>query len=77
MLWKPATTNVDDASFITEVVKIVQSHENIDLSCYFATGMSNGGLMDYRLACSTDVFAAIVRFREPSRVPVPIRKKYR
>jgi len=56
---KPATTNVNDAGFITDVVKVVQSHENIDTSRIFATGMSNGGLMDYRLACTTDVFAAI------------------
>lgn len=52
--------NVDDVGFIREVVARVRSQLNIDARRIYATGMSNGGLMAYRLACEmSDVFVAI------------------
>jgi polyhydroxybutyrate depolymerase len=51
---------VDDVGFIRQVVADVTRRLNIDRERIFATGMSNGGLMAYRLACEmSDVFKAI------------------
>lgn len=52
--------DVDDVGFIREVTARVRSQLNIDPQRIYATGMSNGGLMTYRLACEmSDVFVAI------------------
>lgn len=52
--------NVDDVSFIKQVVKNVSQQLNIDSKKIFATGMSNGGMISYRLACElSDTFKAI------------------
>jgi polyhydroxybutyrate depolymerase len=51
---------VDDAGFIKQVINKLAEQLNIDRSRIFATGMSNGGLMSYRLACEMpDTFKAI------------------
>lgn len=53
-------TNVDDVGFIREIVGRLTRQMNIDRQRIFATGMSNGGLMAYRLACeASDIFTAI------------------
>ena len=50
----------DDVGFVKEVIKDVESKFNINKNKVFATGMSNGGMMDYRLACEmSDTFSAI------------------
>lgn len=52
--------DVDDVGFIREVVKDVSRRWNVDPQRVFVTGMSNGALMAYRLACEApDVFRAI------------------
>jgi polyhydroxybutyrate depolymerase len=52
--------NIDDVGFIRAVVDQVSRQLNIDRRRIFATGMSNGGMMSYRLACElTDTFSAI------------------
>jgi polyhydroxybutyrate depolymerase len=52
--------NVDDVGFIRQVVDDVAGRVNVDRGRIYATGMSNGGLMSYRLACEmSDVFSAI------------------
>jgi polyhydroxybutyrate depolymerase len=52
--------NVDDVGFIRQVVAKLMRQMNIDRKRIYATGMSNGGLMAYRLACEmSDVFTAI------------------
>ena len=52
--------NVDDVGFIRQVVANLTGQMNIDRKRIYATGMSNGGLMAYRLACEMpEVFAAI------------------
>ncbi len=52
--------NADDVGFIREVVADVTRRVSVERSRIYATGMSNGGLMSYRLACEmSDVFSAI------------------
>ncbi len=41
----------DDVGFIKEMIKRTESQLSIDSTRIFATGMSNGGMMAYRLAC--------------------------
>lgn len=42
---------IDDVGFIKKMVGNITQQYNIDQKRIFATGMSNGGLMAYRLAC--------------------------
>ena len=55
----PAKQNTDDVGFIKAAVAAVQGEVPIDPARIYATGISNGGIMAYRLACDTDLFAAI------------------
>ena len=51
---------VDDVGFIRQMVSRIRSQLQIDPQRVYATGMSNGGMMSYRLACeASDVFRAI------------------
>jgi polyhydroxybutyrate depolymerase len=51
---------VDDVGFIRAVIARVATQAPVDLSRVFATGMSNGALMSYRLACeASDLIRAI------------------
>ena len=43
--------NIDDVSFLRAVILRMSRHANIDRARVFSIGMSNGGLMSYRLAC--------------------------
>lgn len=53
-------SKVDDVGFIREVFSKVLKQINVDQKKVYATGMSNGGMMSYRLACEmSDVFKAI------------------
>lgn len=54
-----ARDGVDDVAFITALVTELQDEFGIASGRTFATGMSNGAMMTYRLACETDLFAAI------------------
>ncbi len=72
--------NVDDVGFLRAVVTDVQRRTGIDASRVYAIGMSNGGMMAYRLACEAgDVFRGIMavagtdntRNCRPAR-PVPV-----
>jgi polyhydroxybutyrate depolymerase len=56
---RPARENVDDVGFITAMVGQISAALAIDKSRVYATGMSNGGIMSYALACNTGIFAAI------------------
>jgi len=50
----------DDVGFLRAVVAEVQRRVAVDPQRVFATGMSNGGMMSYRLACeASDIFRAI------------------
>lgn len=54
-----AREGVDDIGFITAAVADIARNIGIDPSHVYATGISNGGIMSYTLACNTGVFAAI------------------
>jgi polyhydroxybutyrate depolymerase len=56
---KPGASHVDDVAFISSMVAAVSRRLDIDPNRVYATGISNGGMMDYRLACDTSIFAAI------------------
>lgn len=56
---KPGREAIDDVAFIQAVVADVSSGLNIDPARVYATGMSNGALLSYRLACDINLFAAI------------------
>lgn len=43
--------NVDDVGFIREVIHRIERQASIDPRRIFATGMSNGAMMSWRLAC--------------------------
>ncbi len=52
--------NIDDVGFIKSMVGFLHTRLHIDRDRVFATGMSNGGMMAYRLACELpDIFAAV------------------
>jgi polyhydroxybutyrate depolymerase len=51
---------VDDVGFIRAVVAEVEKQHAVDPKRIYATGISNGGMMAYRLACeAADLFAAV------------------
>lgn len=56
---RPGEANVDDVGFIVAVIDDIAATVPVDRSRLFATGMSNGAKMAYRLACETSIFAAI------------------
>jgi len=51
--------NVDDVGFIRAVIARMETQANIDRRRIFATGMSNGGMMSWRLACEAPEIRAI------------------
>jgi polyhydroxybutyrate depolymerase len=71
--------NVDDVGFIREVIHRVERQASIDPRRIFATGMSNGAMMSWRLACEAPEIRAIAPVAgtantgacKPSR-PVPV-----
>ncbi|AQT78759.1 polyhydroxybutyrate depolymerase [Mycolicibacterium litorale] len=56
---QPARDGIDDVGFITAAVRDIAGNVGIDPSRIFATGISNGGMMAYALACNSAIFAAI------------------
>ena len=51
---------VDDVGFIRAIIARVRQQLNVDHNRVYATGMSNGAMMAYRLACEmADTFKAI------------------
>ena len=52
--------NVDDVTFVSDMIDMISSEYCIDPARIFATGLSNGGMMSYRLACElSDRIAAV------------------
>lgn len=53
--------NIDDVGFLKAVVADVSRRASIDPARVYATGMSNGAMMAYRLACEApEIFKAIM-----------------
>ena len=56
---RPAQENIDDVGFITAVVNDISGNVGVYAKRAYATGISNGGMMSYTLACNTGTYAAI------------------
>jgi polyhydroxybutyrate depolymerase len=56
---RPGRERVDDVAFISAAVADIAKNVGIDPAKVYATGMSNGAIMSFTLACATDIFAAI------------------
>lgn len=56
---RPGREDIDDVGFINAVVDEIANNINVDRNRVYATGISNGGMMSYALACNTTTFAAI------------------
>jgi len=55
-----ATAGLDDVSLMRSIFAEVAAHLNVDPHRVYATGLSNGGYLSYRLACeASDLFVAI------------------
>ncbi len=55
-----ASEGIDDVAFLIAVVNDVASRLCVDRDRVYASGMSNGGFMSYRLACeAAEVFAGV------------------
>lgn len=55
----PAREGIDDVAFVRGLVASLDATGFVDPARIYATGMSNGGIMAYTLACETDLFAAV------------------
>jgi polyhydroxybutyrate depolymerase len=54
------TDGLDDIALMRAIFKEVSGHLNVDTSRVYATGLSNGAYMSYRLACeASDIFVAV------------------
>jgi len=54
-----ASTNADDLGLMEAIVELLDNQGLVDHSRIYATGSSSGGLMSYRLAKESKLFAAI------------------
>jgi polyhydroxybutyrate depolymerase len=55
-----ASAGLDDVALIRAIFAEVGTHVNIDLGRVYATGLSNGGYLSYRLGCeASDLFVAV------------------
>jgi polyhydroxybutyrate depolymerase len=55
-----SNSQLDDVALFRAIFEEVGRHVNIDLGRVYATGLSNGGYMSYRLACeAADIFTAV------------------
>jgi polyhydroxybutyrate depolymerase len=55
----PGRTGAGDIGFITAMVSTIEHAVPVNPRRVYATGISNGGIMAYTLACHTTIFAAI------------------
>ncbi len=56
----PAARNgVDDVAFLERMVAALRRDLDVDPNRIYLSGLSNGGAMAYRMACETDLFAAV------------------
>jgi polyhydroxybutyrate depolymerase len=54
------TMGLDDVALMRAIFAEVRTHANVDPRRVFATGLSNGGYLSYRLACeAADLFTAV------------------
>jgi polyhydroxybutyrate depolymerase len=64
--YRPIIENVDDVGFISALMDHLSIELNIDKNRIYVTGISNGALMSYRLACElSEKIAAIAPVAAP------------
>ncbi len=61
--------NIDDVGFISKMIDEIKSNFSVDEKKIYATGMSNGAMMSYRLACELSNKIAAVAVVAPPFVP--------
>ncbi|MFJ5621066.1 alpha/beta hydrolase family esterase [Micromonospora sp. NPDC093243] len=54
-----ATEGVDDVGFVVATVESITQAQRVDSDRIYVSGISNGGMLAYRLACETSTFAAV------------------
>ncbi len=58
--WNVGQSNADDVGFVSALIDELAKKYNVDMQRIYATGMSNGGIMSYYLACQLgNRFAAV------------------
>lgn len=62
--------NIDDVGFISKVIEEVKNKFKVDEKRIYATGISNGGMMSYRLACELSDKIAVIAPVAPPAVPM-------
>jgi len=71
-----ARDGVDDVAFVVATVAAVAARLPVDPRRVYAAGISNGGMLAYRLACDTTTFAAIgvvaAKLLGPCPAPAPV-----
>lgn len=62
--------HVDDVAFLSALIDEIEQDYNVDAKRVYVTGISNGGMMSYRLACElSDKIAAIAPVEGAQDVP--------
>ena len=51
----PSRSGVDDVGFLSALIRAISASDNIDTTRIAVTGMSNGAMMAYRMACESPV----------------------
>jgi len=72
----PMRRQIDDLGFLTALIEQTTRDENVDSKRVYATGISNGAMMTYRLACESRLTLAAIgpvagTFSVPCRHPKP------
>jgi polyhydroxybutyrate depolymerase len=67
--------NIDDVGFISQMIDEVKSKYNVDPQRIFAVGLSNGGMMSYRLALELSDKIASVAAVAPTAIPALAPKR--
>ena len=66
---KAMDNKIDDVGFIREVIHRMERQANVDPRRVFATGMSNGAMMSWRLACEAPEIRAIAPVEGTDNTP--------
>jgi polyhydroxybutyrate depolymerase len=56
----PQRNNVDDVGFLSALIERVARDQNVDRSRIYLTGISNGAMMAYRMACEAPLDIAAI-----------------
>jgi polyhydroxybutyrate depolymerase len=57
---RPQQAQIDDVGFLTALVEKTMRDENVDPHRLYVTGISNGAMMSYRMACESSLALAAI-----------------